>query len=524
MHIEHWLSLIFAIAITAIGFVAITLNLSLILGLFLIFISALIALFFVSKKAVKRSVIEENANISRENLTNIRIVGNEITKKNSELAIHSAEVSFFLDKLSHAIENSSNDVNNLAAAADEMSVNTNKINENALIASQQANEAKSASTSGGQQLKYNIDVVNQLNIEVNDASEKIQLLEQKASEIQSITDVIDNISGQTNLLALNAAIEAARAGEQGRGFAVVADEVRALASKTADATNQIGKMLNQISVETAQTTHVMSQIVVQTQNVVSSMSELSNAFEHINTLMEDTSIASNQISTSMQEQNSSTTDISNAIGNLHDFLVSKSKETFDVSEQASQLSNSTEDIFVHLSHFNTESFIDKMSIQAQVAAETVSKLFEQSIIANKISQHDLFNFSYKETPNTNPKKFTTSFDSFTDQYLPTIQEPLLATYSEMIYAGAVDINGYFPTHNKCFSKRLTGKFEEDMIHSRTKRMFNDPTGIRCAKNIEKFLLQTYKRDTGEVMHDASAPIFINGKHWGAFRIGFKAAK
>ena len=523
MRTEHWLSLIFSLAITAIGFVAMTLNLSLIFVLILIFISALAALFFISFKAANTPITAEDANNSSNDSTSISFIGNEITKKNSELAIHSAEVSFFLDKLSHAIENSSNDVTSLAAAAEEMSENTKKINENASIASQQANEAKSASTSGGKQLQDNIDVISQLNIEVNDASGKVQSLEQKAAEIQSITDVIDGISGQTNLLALNAAIEAARAGEQGRGFAVVADEVRALASKTADATNQIGKMLNQISVETAQTTHVMSQIVLQTQNVVSSMSELSSAFEHINTLMEDTSLASNQISTSMQEQNASTTDISSAIGNLHDFLVSKSKETQDVSEQASQLSNSTEAIFVYLSHFNTDSFIDKMSIQAQLAAETVGKLFEQNIIANKISQHDLFNFSYKETPNTNPKKFTTSFDRFTDQHLPAIQEPLLTKFTEMIYAGAVDINGYFPTHNKCFSKPLTGRFEDDMIHSRTKRMFNDPTGIRCAKNTEKFLLQTYKRDTGEVMHDVSAPIFINGKHWGAFRIGFKAA-
>ena len=92
----------------------------------------------------------------------------------------------------------------------------------------------------------------------------------------------------------------------------------------------------------------------------------------------------------------------------------------------------------------------------------------------------------------------------------------------MIYAGAVDINGYFPTHNKCFSKPLTGNAEIDMLNSRTKRMFNDPTGIRCGQHTDKFLLQTYKRDTGEIMHDVSAPIFVQGKHWGGFRIGFKA--
>ncbi len=62
-----------------------------------------------------------------------------------------------------------------------------------------------------------------------------------------------------------------------------------------------------------------------------------------------------------------------------------------------------------------------------------------------------------------------------------------------------------------------------MINNGTKRMFNDPNGIRCGRHTDKFLLQTYKRDTGEIMHDFSVPIFVQGEHWGDFRIGFKAS-
>lgn len=69
---------------------------------------------------------------------------------------------------------------------------------------------------------------------------------------------------------------------------------------------------------------------------------------------------------------------------------------------------------------------------------------------------------------------------------------------------------------------MTGNYEKDLVSSRTKRIFNDRTGLRCGKNTEIFLLQTYKRDTGEVMHDLSSPIYVNGKHWGGFRIGYLA--
>jgi len=478
-------------------------------------------IFFIAKQ--KQPNIENTSTETPQQSTNhFADIGEEIASQASELAINSAEISFFLTQLSKDIEKSSDDVDRLATAAEQMSMNSKQINDNAERASQQASQAMSASSSSSQQLHENITVVNLLNESVNNASNKIQSLEKKASEIQSITDVIDGISSQTNLLALNAAIEAARAGEQGRGFAVVADEVRALAAKTADATHQIGEMLNQIGKETSETTTVMTTIVQQTDSVVNTMTSLSQSFTDIDNLMADSSAASNQISHALQEQDSAAAEISTSVVSLHDFLVDKSSDTKNVSTQAQTLSNSTESIFVHLSEFDSNTLISNMCKQAELAAKKVSELFEQSIAANKISQQQLFDFNYKALGNSVPPKFTTGFDGFTDQNLPRIQEPLLEEFSEMVYAGAVDVNGYFPTHNKCFTKPLTGNPETDFVNNRTKRMFDDPTGIRCGQHTDKFLLQTYKRDTGEIMHDVSAPIFVKGRHWGGFRIGFKA--
>ena len=160
---------------------------------------------------------------------------------------------------------------------------------------------------------------------------------------------------------------------------------------------------------------------------------------------------------------------------------------------------------------------------ARNAADRIEQVFEQAINSRQITVEDLFDKIYQPIPNTTPTKFTTRFDKFTDRVLPEIQEKVLTENSSLIFAAATDVNGYIPTHNLKFSKPLTGNLETDIANNRTKRLFNDRTGSRCGSHNNKMLIQTYKRDTGEIMHDISVPIMVQGKHWGGFRMGYRAS-
>lgn len=83
----------------------------------------------------------------------------------------------------------------------------------------------------------------------------------------------------------------------------------------------------------------------------------------------------------------------------------------------------------------------------------------------------------------------------------------------------VDNNGYAAAHNSIYDKPLTGDYEKDLIGNRSKRKFDDPVGLACAKNTDPLLVQTYLRDTGNAMYDMSVPIYVDGKHWGGLRVG-----
>jgi methyl-accepting chemotaxis protein len=186
------------------------------------------------------------------------------------------------------------------------------------------------------------------------------------------------------------------------------------------------------------------------------------------------------------------------------------------------LSERGETLFSALTSLSVATSHDQIRSIAQQAARAVGRLFEQSISQGQISEDALFDRRYTPIPGTDPVKHKSAFDDYTDAVLPGIQEKILEKMPGIAYAGAVDASGYFPTHNRKFSKPLTGDYAHDLVNNRTKRIFTDRTGSRCGSSTQPFLLQTYKRDTGEVMHDLSAPIYVNGKHWGGFRIGYRS--
>jgi methyl-accepting chemotaxis protein len=258
---------------------------------------------------------------------------------------------------------------------------------------------------------------------------------------------------------------------------------------------------------------MVSIVVQQVEGIGDLLKEISQAvnntdqqIELISTIMEAHHRVVKEISSSSLE-----------LGNSFDQVIEQANL---VSNDAISLSNQAEKIYEVSSDYEFGTFHDKLRKVVIQAANKVAALFTDAINSGKLTEADLFDQDYQLIPNTNPQKFTTKYDSFTDKTLPSIQEPILDIDSKIVLAGAVDKNGYFPTHNQRYSKALTGKYELDLANNRTKRIFDDRTGSRCGANTKPFLLQTYIRDTGEVMHDISAPIYVNGKHWGGFRIGY----
>ena len=440
-----------------------------------------------------------------------------------DIMIGAAETSYFVDSVKQKIGQDVQTASAIAASSEQNLRTIEQIAANAERAARVAAQVRMESVAGRAEVDQGLTRIGSAKTEAESASALMSGLQEKSRRIRGFTQAIGEISARTNLLALNAAIEAARAGEHGRGFAVVAGEVRQLAQRTKEASDEIGLMVREIIDQAEKAAMGMTALANGVTEAAKNVDSVHQCLSNIERSSAASEEESGQIARASRGQVETGKSIAEAIARIRDSMLSTDAELPRATRSAMALAERAEAIAGALGASSAVTSHDPMRVAAQAAASEVGRIFEAAIEAGKITREALFDRRYTPIPNTDPPKHRSKFDGFTDRALPELQEGVLLALPQLAYAGAVDNNGYFPTHNKKFSQRLTGDYALDIVNNRTKRIFNDRTGARCGSSTQAFLLQTYKRDTGEVMHDLSAPIYVGGRHWGGFRLGYRSS-
>ena len=269
----------------------------------------------------------------------LRQLVSEINSEANSLVGNAAQIARASDEVARAAEHQADSTSAMAAAIEELTVSSNHISESARETARETNSAVELSGLGAERVHQASQAIQKISETVSDASSRIRALEERAKQISSIANVIKDIAGQTNLLALNAAIEAARAGEQGRGFAVVADEVRKLAERTASATTEIEKMLTGIQGETVGAVGAMDAALPEVQEGVELAASASESLRAIEDGARRTLERVGEVADATHEQSAASTSIAQRVEQIANMVEETTSTIRGTAETAHQLEN-----------------------------------------------------------------------------------------------------------------------------------------------------------------------------------------
>jgi methyl-accepting chemotaxis protein len=273
---------------------------------------------------------------------NLRNIIGQVSQTANEVSAASSQLHATAETISTGAEEVASQTSTVATASEEMSATSGDIAHSCLLAAETSNRASETARGGAEIVKQTIGGMERIAHQVNAAAQTVEDLGKRSEQIGEIIGTIEDIADQTNLLALNAAIEAARAGEQGRGFAVVADEVRALAERTTRATREIGEMIKAIQGETRGAVAAMENGVIEVNKGTEFSRQSGEALEMILVQINDVTAQVNQIATAAEEQTATTSEITSNIQQITTVVHSTSQGATETAAASAQLSREAE--------------------------------------------------------------------------------------------------------------------------------------------------------------------------------------
>ncbi|MFZ4619088.1 MAG: methyl-accepting chemotaxis protein [Bacteroidota bacterium] len=296
-------------------------------------------------------------------VSNIRTTLIQVAESSSSLSMATDEIKRGTEELAAGSQEQSSQANEVAAAVAEMTSTITENSKNANATTATARQAKEAAVAGGAVVKDTISGMKEIADVVIRSAETVRTLGRSSDQIGEIVSVINDIADQTNLLALNAAIEAARAGEQGRGFAVVADEVRKLAERTTKATKEIETMIKNIQTETKDAVVAMEVGTKKVNDGIILADKAGASLKEIVTVSQNVTDMIVQIASASEEQTSVSEQISRNIEGINSVAQESSKGSQEIARAAETLFHLSTQLEELIAKFNldTRSSVDQKS-------------------------------------------------------------------------------------------------------------------------------------------------------------------
>jgi methyl-accepting chemotaxis protein len=462
--------------------------------------------------------------LQRENASLRSLLG-QVAEDLGRFGIDMAEIAGAIEAISgRSVE--------IVSSFDELTGTLDEVESSAAVISGRAAGSRQVSSRMAEELahsRHDADValrsIDTLIGDVNSFGANMAEVNGAMGSVRDAIAMIDTIARQTRLLSLNATIEAARAGEAGRGFTVVANEVKQLSKATSDATDEIDSTMGRILASLAELNVRSGSSVEGARQVGEKTGAITGILDMVKSSVGDLGGATDEIAAQSGSVAAACAVFSRAFSCIRAQSGQSSQMLAAFSERLRGVADGTDAIVLRLARSGLATSDSKFVDLAIARAQEISRLFDAALQRGRIAAPDLFDRDYRPVAGSNPEQVTTRCTAFTDEVLPPVQEAILEADTRIVFAACVDTNGYLPTHNRKFSRPQGADPVWNASNCRNRRIFADRAGLRAARNDQPVLLQTYRRDMGGgqfvVMKEIDAPITVGGRRWGTLRLAYK---
>ncbi len=434
----------------------------------------------------------------RQILRNSFSIGHKLTTTSDSMRSDAA-------KLLEMADSTSMQSTQVATAMEEMGSTINEIARNASTVATSSVSTLTHASQAEKDINENVKSIELLSGNVSNWAETNRALSLATRKIDEIILVINDIADQTNLLALNAAIEAARAGEQGRGFAVVADEVRKLADKTGKATKEIGAMIRDVKTKADNSLGTMdSTLTGVTESIQRSRSAEESLIKIVTEVRQITDMIQ-QIATASEEQSKVSGEVISNMEKVANYATETKSLAQSISTSGDSVASLAISLYSNLCNLKKDGLDAAMEELLISCSSAFQSMLEDAISAGRLSANALFDDNYITADAEG--HFSTGCTRFFEDSVLAALKQWAQSDRKIVYVVAMDRNGYMPTH---------------IMPARAKLRMADPISLTGARS-EKMLGQAFRRPIaagGELVIDIAQPILPGGRHWGCLRIGY----
>jgi methyl-accepting chemotaxis protein len=464
-----------------------------------------------------------------DNVVAIRSEGERLVDQLADriggLGVELADVAGNLKEVADRVRSQSDRFGHLQNTAETMV----SANHNIATASRAVQSATSAAVGEITQSRAAVETAVQHIAELIQAVGRIELrlgtVGSALAGVAKVSGSIEAIAKKTNLLALNATIEAARAGDAGRGFAVVAHEVKNLAEATRQATQLIGDTVRDLDGKVGSLIGESGDASLRAKNAGDGARQIQDIIARVQDGFTAVGQEIDGVAKAATSNLSHCDMLISELGNLASGVDLSSTDLRQADDRVARLLDVSEGLIELIANSGVET-ADAALIRVVIDTATrITAAFEAGLARGEITAAQLMDESYREIPGTDPKQYLTDYVAFTDRILPPIQDPIQKIDPRIVFCVAWAKGGYLPTHNPNYRLPQGPDPVWNNANCRNRRLFSDRAVHKVAANTKPFLLQTYRRDMGGgnfvLMKDLSSPIYVRGRHWGAFRMGFR---